>query len=95
MRIDWENDKNPPTGLVIDLDTGESISGQNGYCRFVDEETGEWKRWVRSNGKMMMTQSGKPQMEIGNGRVKFFEVGTPEYIEALGKLQKGFSHARP
>lgn len=81
MRIDWRTDKEAPLGMVVDLDTMTLISGPDGYCCFVDEETGEWKRYVKRNGKMLLGEDNRPVIESGKGRVKFFQFkfGSEEY----------------
>ena len=77
MRIDWRTDKNAPNGKVIDLDTGEFISGPQGYCCMVDEEKGEWARYKYVNHTPVIGKDGRMEVEYGKGRVKFVEF--PKY----------------
>jgi hypothetical protein len=70
VRIDWQSGaKNLPHGFVVDLDTMKPISGPDGMCCFVDEGTGEWKRYVSGPDGRLLVESGK-------GRVKFFQLAT-------------------
>lgn len=82
MKIDWRTDTNAPVGRVIDLDTDEPISGPNGLCCFVNEETGEWKRYVFRDGKAQIGKDGKIVIECGRGRVKF--IPAPEQPRVRG-----------
>lgn len=73
LRIDWQSgEKNMPVGFVVDLDTMKPLSGPDGYCCFVDEATGEWKRYVYRDGLAVIGADGRLQVESGKGRVKFF-----------------------
>lgn len=72
VRIDWQNDKDAPIGRVVNLDNMEPISGVDGWCFFVDEATGEWKRYAARNGVPIFGEIGQIVIERGIGRVKFF-----------------------
>src|SRR5205809_600620 len=85
MRFDWQkhgqthglNAPPCPVGRVVDLDTGEPISGPDGLCCFVDEEAGEWRRYKARDGKFVIAKDGRIEVESGRGRVKFFPWNGP------------------
>ena len=85
VRIDWQDGLHTHLqGRVVDLDTMEPISGPDGFCCFVDEATGEWKRYMRRNGKMVIGPDGRLVVESGKGRVKFFPfIGTEAEFKAF------------
>jgi hypothetical protein len=84
VRIDWRTDKNAQNGGVVDLDTMQPISGPDGFCCFVDEATGEWKRYVCCDGKPVRGPDGMLLVESGVGRVKFFPFqGTLDQFKAF------------
>lgn len=56
MRCDWANDRNAPAPCrVVRTDTGEVISP----CALADEETGEFIRYIRKDGKFVLDASGQ------------------------------------
>jgi hypothetical protein len=95
LRIDWQTwcyaqQGPPPAGRVVDLDTMTPISGPDGSCCFVDEGTGEWRRYVSRNGKYLAGPDGRLLVESGRGRVKFFPfVGShKEFLEFLSNYNE-------
>ncbi len=95
MRIDWQaaDPREPrtlPHGRVVDMDTMTPISGPDGLCCFVDEETGEWRRYAARDGKFQIGPNGRIVVETGFGRVKFFPfIGTAaEFEEFLRKIPR-------
>ena len=94
LRIDWRDGaKNHPIGRVVDLDTIKPISGPDGFCCFVDEGTGEWKRYVIRDGKWVSGPDGRLLVESGKGRVKFFPFnGSPAEFEAFLLTYEGRVH---
>lgn len=77
MKVDYRKiplDQEAPRGQVINLDTGLSV----GYVCFFDEETGEWERYVKSDGAFVLASNGRVLTEKGVNRIKFFPNGVAE-----------------
>jgi hypothetical protein len=73
MKIDWREPGSHPFGMVINVDTGNPISGPDGYCCYVDEEAGEWKRYKCINHKPVIGPDGCMVIEEGKGNVRFLQ----------------------